>query len=330
MSPTMRTLHPKISKLSIKTDLSQTADLIDLCFGYQMDRDGHDYLRYVRSVAAGQKSVRWIDGAHERVSVPLFGYVWKEHSRIVGNVSLSPFQWKKKWFYLIANVAVHPDHRRQGIARLLTQQAIYHAQIQGADKVWLHVKEQNVGAVNLYEQLGFQQRAIRNQWRAIEYLYPDQGNGTFPEIHVIPRLRKDWSQHAAWFEESYPSELQWYFGLYRDDIAPGFLRMVERYLLYDQVMHHFSAYSGSDLIGVLSLQPVAQRSHNVYLAIPDGVHQKAAMTHLLRFANRMYGREKVLRVNYPAGQGLEVFPECNFSIQNTLIWMEYPDELFKR
>lgn len=330
MSPTIRMLHPNIRKLSVKTDLNQAADLIDLCFGYQMDRDGHDYLRYVRNVAAGRKSVRWIDGAHERVSVPLFGYVWCEDSRIVGNVSLSPFQWKRQWYYLIANVAVHPDYRRKGIAKLLTQQAIYHARFQGVDSVWLHVKNHNSGAIALYEQLGFRKIAVRNQWRTKDLLQSKGNQDIAPEIHVIPRLRKDWERHLDWFEESYPPDLQWYFGVYRDDIAPGFLRAVERYLLYDQVMHHFSAYAGDELVGVLTQQPVAHRSHNLFLAVPQGPYEQAATSNLLHFANRMYGVDKVLRVNYPAGKAIEVFPECNFSMQNSLIWMEYPNELFKK
>ena len=330
MSPTVRMLHPKIRKLSVKTDLNQAADLIDLCFGYQMDRDGHDYLRYVRNVAAGRKSVRWIDGAHERVSMPLFGYVWEENSRIVGNVSLSPFQWKKKWYYLIANVAVHPDFRRKGIAKILTKQAIAHARFQGVDAVWLHVKNHNAGAISLYEQLGFRKKAVRNQWRTIEHLFSREDGGIYQEIHVIPRLRKDWERHILWFEETYPQSLQWYFGVYRDDIAPGILRAVERYLLYDQVMHHFSAYAGEELVGVLTQQPVAHRSHNLFLAVPKGPYEQAAMTNLLHFANRMYGSKKVLRVNYPAGEGTDIFSECNFSMQNSLIWMEYPNELFNK
>lgn len=330
MSPITRMLHPQIRKLSVKTDLNQVADLIDLCFGYQMDRDGHDYLRYVRNVAAGRKSVRWIDGAHERISLPLYGYVWREGSRIVGNVSLSPFQWKKRWYYLIANVAVHPDFRRKGIARMLTQQAISHAQFQGVDAVWLHVKEHNEGAIDLYKKLGFVHKAVRNQWRTIDYLYANRGNGIDSSIHVIPRMRKDWERHLTWFEQAYPIELQWYFGLYRDDIAPGFLRAVERYLLYDQVMHHFSAYAGDELVGVLTHQPVAQKSHNLFLAIPEGPYEDAATANLLQFANRMYGTDKILRVNYPANRGLEIIPECNFSMQNSLIWMKYSDELFRR
>ena len=330
MSPILRMLHSNIRRLSVKTDLNQAADLIDLCFGYQMDQDGHEYLRYIRNVAAGRKSVQWIDGAHERISMPLFGYVWMEGDRLVGNVSLSPFQWKKKWFYLIANVAVHPDYRRRGIARLLTRQAILHAQYQRVDGLWLHVKEFNAGAISLYEQLGFERKAVRNQWRLIDYLHPGHGNNTSPDIHVIPRLRKDWDQHLSWLENSYPLDMQWYFGLYRDDLAPGLLRTVERYLLYDQVMHHFSAYAGDRLVGVLTQQPVVQRSHNIYLAIPPGPFESAATVSLLQFAARMYGTQKVLRLNYPAARGEEVISDCNFSIQNTLIWMKYPDQLFQR
>ena len=60
---------------------------------------------------------------------------------------------------LIANVATHPDHRRKGIARTLTEQVMQHARQRGVDALWLHVRADNPGAVQMYSDLGFVERA---------------------------------------------------------------------------------------------------------------------------------------------------------------------------
>lgn len=59
----------------------------------------------------------------------------------------------------IVEVAVHPDHRRRGIARHLITSAINSAE--GLHTVFLEVRESNAPAVKLYESLGFERIAVR-------------------------------------------------------------------------------------------------------------------------------------------------------------------------
>ena len=59
----------------------------------------------------------------------------------------------------IVEVAVHPDHRRGGIARNLITSAINNAE--GLHTVFLEVRESNTPAVKLYESLGFVSEGIR-------------------------------------------------------------------------------------------------------------------------------------------------------------------------
>ncbi|MCD4753875.1 MAG: GNAT family N-acetyltransferase [Anaerolineaceae bacterium] len=320
MPQSVKTLRPEIRPLSVKTDLNPVADLIDLCFSNQMDQDGLEYLRYIRQVGGGSRAVRWADGSHERVSIPLFGYVWIENEKIIGNISLSPFQLRKEWYYLIANVAVHPDHRRQGIARCLTQQAIAHVKKRKAGHLWLQVKDFNQAAIQLYDSLGFVHRDKRNTWRSVDYLYPPEVENR-PDIKVVPRIRRDWNKQKQWLLETYPEAVRWYFGFYNEDIAPGFMRSLENLLLYERVMHHFSVYFKHELIGVLTHQPVNKKIHHLYLGIPNNVQEDIALRSLLSFALRMYGDQRVLRINFPCDRGETAFEDSNFNLQNTLIWM---------
>lgn len=59
----------------------------------------------------------------------------------------------------IANIAVHPEHRRRGIARALLSAAI--EQGSGLSRITLEVRQSNTAAIALYESLGFIKDGIR-------------------------------------------------------------------------------------------------------------------------------------------------------------------------
>lgn len=56
----------------------------------------------------------------------------------------------------IGNVGVHPDFRRRGIARQLMEACLQDAAHKGGRSAYLDVIADNVGAVTLYEKMGFQ------------------------------------------------------------------------------------------------------------------------------------------------------------------------------
>lgn len=56
----------------------------------------------------------------------------------------------------ITNVAVHPAHRRKGLARQLLLQEKQTAQQAGITQMTLEVREHNTAAICLYQSLGFE------------------------------------------------------------------------------------------------------------------------------------------------------------------------------
>lgn len=80
----------------------------------------------------------------------------------------------------IANVAVHPNHRRRGIARALVCAAI--EQGRTLSRLTLEVRESNIAAVFLYQSLGFIKDGVRPRFYThpsedagiYSYYYPDQ------------------------------------------------------------------------------------------------------------------------------------------------------------
>jgi ribosomal-protein-alanine N-acetyltransferase len=58
------------------------------------------------------------------------------------------------------NVAVAPAHRRRGIARMLLD-TLFEQTADGRRGYTLEVRVSNVGAIKLYEALGFRSRGVR-------------------------------------------------------------------------------------------------------------------------------------------------------------------------
>lgn len=61
----------------------------------------------------------------------------------------------------INTVAVHPEYRRRGLARLLMEHVLAEAVQTGARRALLEVRCSNSAAVRLYEELGFTSEGIR-------------------------------------------------------------------------------------------------------------------------------------------------------------------------
>lgn len=62
------------------------------------------------------------------------------------------------------NVAVYPDHRRQGIAEALVTALVSDLKRQGSHCLTLEVRASNEPAQKLYEKLGFEQIGLRRNY----------------------------------------------------------------------------------------------------------------------------------------------------------------------
>ncbi len=61
----------------------------------------------------------------------------------------------------ITNLAVHPDHRREGLGRFMLGTLLEHYRRRGASRVVLEVRPSNTEARRLYEAFGFRQVGLR-------------------------------------------------------------------------------------------------------------------------------------------------------------------------
>lgn len=66
----------------------------------------------------------------------------------------------------IQNVGVVPFHRSRGLGSALVRAALTGFQLQGLPRAYLEVTAQNVGAVELYQRLGF--RRVKTLYKSVE------------------------------------------------------------------------------------------------------------------------------------------------------------------
>jgi len=64
----------------------------------------------------------------------------------------------------LLNITVAPAFHRQGWARCLLQSLSLWSQAQGANCLWLEVRESNAPALSLYKSFGFQQVGLRKDY----------------------------------------------------------------------------------------------------------------------------------------------------------------------
>ena len=308
--------HPNMRPLNVLRDLSAVADLIELCFSPTMDNDGQRYLSDMRRASRDDSFLHWASRMTETATLPLMGYVWEQDGRIVGNASLIPFRDKGKRIFLIANVATHPDYRRRGIGRALTERVMKQARDKKTSAIWLHVRDDNPGAIKLYQDLGFQEIARRTTWQASpnpRISYPDM------DIKIVPRQTRFWSLQQEWLRRLYPDDLNWYHSWNVNSLRPGLWNWF--YLLFvDFNIKQWAAVRKDELLATLTWVPQGGRSESLYAA--TGIRSDPeALTALLIHVQRIITYSPRLTMEYPAGEMTEAIRASGFNPQRTLLWM---------
>jgi len=314
--------HPNMRPLSILRDLPAVADLIEQCFSSTMDSEGRRYVQDMRRAGNDNSFLKWANRVAESTSLPLTGYIWEEGHHIVGNVSLVPFKRNKHRLYLIANVAVHPDHRRHGIARALTVRAMQHAREKKVDDIWLHVRADNADAIQLYESLGFVERARRTNWQAIT---DSNAQKLQTDIAVTGRHPRFWLTQLNWLSHLYPDEIGWHTNWNFSSLKPGVFNWL--YLLFIDInVRQWAAVrpstgSGDNLLATLSWIPTG-RGESLFAAAGERSDPEALTALLLQARRDLYHSYPHISFEFPAGPFDEAIQAAGFKAQRTLIWMQ--------
>jgi ribosomal protein S18 acetylase RimI-like enzyme len=314
--PTRNITSKYMRAFDVQRDLAPVADLVELCFADTLDPDGKRYIQRMRSAARNSGFLRWAALNVEVPNMPFTGYVWELDGNLIGNASLIPYRVKGKASYLIANVAVHPDHRRKGIARALTLRSMDHARKKGAAEIWLHVRQENDQALNLYSSLDFDEKARRTTWIGEPQMV---GSGHVSDLIIEPGDPGHWEHIKTWITHNYPDEVSWHLPLNLYALRPGFWGALYRVLRHVNI-RQWAVSVNAELSAVLTWQAASTYADSLWLAAPPDAADNA-ISALFSHARRDVRSKRTLRMEYPAGQNKDGLQSANFYPQQTLIWM---------
>ncbi len=196
---------PHIRPVDLRTDLPALADLIELVFAPTMDEGGRAAIREMRYMSRLGAGLTLLGRLNEMMSGIKMGYVWVEEGRLIGNVSIYPAHLPggERDTWIIANVGVHPDYQRRGIARRLMQTSLDMLQRRGARAAILQVDYHNDAAIHLYEQLGFvRERAFRQWQRPSTAPTPKP---TDSSVFITRRRPSEWAAELALAQQVRPN-----------------------------------------------------------------------------------------------------------------------------
>jgi hypothetical protein len=185
-----------------------------------------------------------------------------------------------------------------------------------ASALWLHVRDDNPGAIKLYQDLGFQEVARRTTWQS----EPD-GRLSSPntDIKIVPRFPRFWLQQQEWLRRLYPDALSWYQSWNTNALRPGVFSWL--YLLFvDFNIKQWAALRDDQLLATLTWMPQGSRSESLYAATGTESNPEA-LTMLLLHARRTISYYSQLTLEYPAGELTEAIRAAGFKPRRTLLWM---------
>lgn len=311
-----------IRKMNPSHDLAQIANLIETCFPLQKDPDGQAYLDKIRKAARDMQFFGWLSPWEDLTDFSSSGFVWEEDDRIVGNLSLIPFNHKGRRFHLIANVAVDPRFRHRGIARALTQRAVTYLRGRHEHEVWLQVRTDNEEAQRLYRSAGFQEQAVRTTWRIRpdELIHTSESSGQ--EVILRARRNADWELQSDWLNRAYPQHIQWNLPVSFNRFKPGIIQRISNLIEGDR-LRHWAVERNGECMGMITWQKTNAYANNLWLAFPAQTETDILPQALVQTLSRLSSQHP-LSIDYPQGRFQTQFKAMGFSEFRTLIWMKCP------
>jgi ribosomal protein S18 acetylase RimI-like enzyme len=315
--------------VNLRTDLAQLADLLELCFGSVMDEAGRAGMREMRAISRSPSLATLYSGMDHLLGGLEMGYVWVENGEIIGNVSVSRARLPQSLGqgFIIANVATHPNFRRQGIASELVQAALGLIRQRRGQFALLQVNVGNAStdtAARLYLRSGFRQERMFTRW--VRGPQP-------PPVKLINlpfitlRSPREWRAEMALAELVRPNArggLGWLRPVHPSSFRRGPLavlgdwlnaRHIERWIIRDE-------HSRDLLASMRALIPFSGAYQLDLLVRPawQGRLEEPLLNYALR---RLDGRYKAVVLEHPADDTLaaNVLKRYGFEARATLIHM---------
>ncbi len=300
----------------LRRDLGGIAALMETCFGAGLDAAGRGAIYEMRALSRAGPLL-WLLGGALPGPMWSLGFVWVDGGRVVGNISTQrSAAGAHDW--LIANVAVHPDFRRRGIARGLTEAALDLARRQRGRAALLQVNDDNAAALSLYTHLGFLRYGSRTEWARHGGAVPPHEPS--PGLEIRPRRASHWPEEFNLARLVYPEGLDWTRPLQAGQFRPAWWTTLGR-LLAGQGEERWVALAGGRLVGSLIMASNLGDSDHFTLLLHPNWRERVARPLLVRGLRRIGNRPWPVRIDHLPHAETETLRDLGFSAGRTLIWM---------
>jgi predicted N-acetyltransferase YhbS len=191
--------------VNLRTDLRPLADLIELVFADSMDSSGRSAIREMRYLSSLGYGLKLIARLNELALGISLGFVYVLDGKLVGNVSVYPASYPGGFgeIWILANVGVHPDYQRRGIAGELVRASLDMIRRRGAARVILQVNYRNEAALRLYQRQGFIYERAWQVWRRSGFLRAPAPSGR--ELQITRLRQRDWQAEYALAQAARPN-----------------------------------------------------------------------------------------------------------------------------
>jgi ribosomal protein S18 acetylase RimI-like enzyme len=300
--------------VTLPRHMAGIAELIEMVFGGTLDESSRRMLRDMRSLG----SLGWLGVIAARMLLPPAahprGFVWVHENRVVGNASLMPVEGCPERCVL-ANVAVHPDYRSQGIGRALVEASIEKARNLKCRLLILQVKPSNSEARVLYEKLGFSVMTTRTTW--VRQKAPIQVDLSTAR-HARERRAGEWMDQWAMAQRMHPEGLIWPFPLRRDLFqAPR----GEGDIPWEAPRHWVWGEEGRLQASLTAKRASDSSGWRLVLLVEHQARGKAERPLLAAALTKLRADQVSLLLDYPSGLAEAELRDHGFTIHNTLSWM---------
>ncbi len=318
-----------IRPVNLRTDLGSLADLLELAFASAMDSSGRAAVREMRSLSHLGPGLNLLANLSDLAQGMSTGFVWVESDRLVGNVSVYPAAASGllAHTWVIANVAVHPDYQRRGIATALMQASLELVRRRGGRQAVLQVDADNDTARRLYQRLGFVEERAWISWKRALTLSrpPPMVNGPY----ITHRRGREWRAEYALAQRAFPAErggLGWLRPLHPRYFRPTLRQQLTNWINFRAVERlAIRADEPDRLLAALWIETgLAYSSVQLTLLVdPDyeGLYDEA----LINTAVRRFGSTQALTLEHPADRETTsaVLRRYGFSARRQVVHMRW-------
>jgi len=297
-----------------RRDMRAIADLIESAFPLDFDPAGRRMVREMRAYGRAGVVGYWLGRIFLPPAAFPLGYVWEQDGAVVGSASLLRVDgFPERW--VLANVAVKAEYRRQGIARELTKASVDLAKQRKAKELFLQVDSSNQGPQILYASMGFHPLVTRSNWvrSAKRSMEVDGQIGLARE-----RREQEWKSQLSLAERLHPEGLVWPYPLtstlYRHRWAQQIFSM--------PMNKHWVWVEGDQLMGSLSARSRVDNRKLRFILVVDpemrGIIERPLLTKGL---SALADTQREILLDYPVGLADQDLETLGFTARRTLTWM---------